>query len=193
MEEVCCCITTPVFSTLHCADEDPQLFLGLVAGLVCVALILLSSIFLCLVRSRQKLLLSECGERSPQPGSILYPGHTLDLKPDYTSGDTVSWASLQKPPRPPGYHAPHSPAPASTAVSNIYDLPFSSPGSGRGSGRAGRAVHYSPLSQSTRLGMGSSVPGSPALSTPRHAPRHALLQTSTGSRLATTTTQYHNL
>ena len=74
--------------------EDQQLFLGLIIGLVSVVLILLSAIFLCLLRSRHKLLLPDYSESQR---SIIYQNNTLDHKNYHISADdAVSWSSLQK-------------------------------------------------------------------------------------------------
>ena len=153
--------------------EDQQLFLGLIIGLVSVVLILLSAIFLCLLRSRHKLLLPDYSESQR---SIIYQNNTLDHKNYHISADdAVSWSSLQKSVSnhtPGGGHMLIKSEPSAT--SNIYDLPFTH------SARATphKVVHYTPISQSihspcsTRVSRITSLPSSPAL-TPRNT-RHVV-------------------
>ena len=183
-------------SSLPGIQDDHQLFLGLVVGLVSVVLVLLTIMFICLIKqSRNKMVLTEYAESQR---SILYKNCTLDIK---TGGggvgyqdDAVSWSSLQK---------KHPDTSTASVTSNIYDLPFSNmkeTGSGVRSVRC-PPVHYTPLvthsghtsmihspapssrSQVTRI---TSLPSSPAM-TPRNSSRHTYRQHQTYL------TQYQNL
>ena len=180
-------------SSLAGIREDHQLFLGLVVGLVSVVLVLLTIMFICLIKqSRNKMVLTEYAESQR---SILYKNCTLDIKTpshhqDYQD-DSVSWSSLQK---------KHPETSAASVTSNIYDLPFSNMKE-TGSGVRRPPVHYTPLvthsghssmihspapssrSQVTRI---TSLPSSPAM-TPRGTNRHLYRQQQTYL------TQYQNL
>ena len=145
--------------------DDQELLLGLMIGLVSVVLILVSAIFLCLLRSRHKLLQPDYSESQR---SIIYQKNTLDHK-TWSADHAVSWSSLQKSVSnhtPGGGHRLIKPEPSAT--SNIYDLPFTH--------SAREVIHYTPISQSihspcsTRVSRISSLPSSPAL-TPRNT-RH---------------------
>ena len=153
-------------------DDDQQLLLGLLIGLVSVVLILASAIFLCLVRSRHKLLQPDYSESQR---SIIYQKNTLDHA-NWNTDDAVSWSSLQKSVSnhtPVGGHRilKHQPC----ATSNIYDLPFNH--SSRDTPH--KVIHYTPISQSvhspcsTRVSRISSLPSSPALThrNTRHLPQ----------------------
>ena len=101
-------------SQLPGIHDDHQLFLGLVVGLVSVVLVLLTIMFICLIKqNRNKSVLTEYAESQR---SILYKNCTLDIKTGSYHDDAVSWSSLQK----------KHPEPSNMSVtSNIYDLPFS--------------------------------------------------------------------
>ena len=156
---------------------DHQLFLGLVVGLVSVVLVLLTIMFICLIRqNKTKMALVEYAESQR---SILYKNCTLDIKnpPSYRD-DAVSWSSLQK----------KQEEVAPSVTSNIYDLPFST-----GKERL-PPIHYTPLISghssvihspaSTRVSRVTSLPPSPAM-TPRNS--------RTPHRHHTYLTQYQNL
>ena len=119
--------------------QEEQLFLGLVVGLVAVVLVLLITIFLCLIKTRQKRLKPNFCKTDPRCGIIYHQqeGEQDTLHTTHCSlpSDTVSWSSLQKSPLPP--YTPNS------RGSNIYDQPFCYPSS-----RAHlphQMVHYSPI------------------------------------------------
>ena len=177
-------VQSPGSSELPDLTGDHQLFLGLVVGLVSVVLVLLTIMFICLIRqNKTKMALVEYAESQR---SILYKNCTLDIKNTGTyRDDAVSWSSLQK------KHSENLAAPGSVVSSNIYDLPFSS-----GPGKEPRLppIHYTPLISghssvvhspaSTRVSRVTSLPPSPSL-TPRNN-RHLYRQ-------QTYLTQYQNL
>ena len=178
-------VQAPGSSELPQLSGDHQLFLGLVVGLVSVVLVLLTIMFICLIRqNKTKMALVEYAESQR---SILYKNCTLDIK--NTTGtyqdDAVSWSSLQK------KHSESCAAPsvAQSVTSNIYDLPFST-----GKEPRLQPIHYTPLISghssvvhspaSTRVSRVTSLPPSPSL-TPRNN-RHLYRQ-------QTYLTQYQNL
>ena len=164
-------------SELPDLDGNHQLFLGLVVGLVSVVLVLLTIMFICLIKqNKTKMAMVEYAESQR---SILYKNCTLDIKNTGSyHDDVVSWSSLQK------KHSDMAPS----VTSNIYDLPFST-----GKERL-PPVHYTPLISghssvihspaSTRVSRVTSLPSSPAM-TPRNTRQ---LQ-----RQQTYLTQYQNL
>ena len=119
--------------------QEEQLFLGLVVGLVAVVLVLLITIFLCLIKTRQKRLVPNYCLTDPRRGMIYQQqeGEQDTLQTTHYSlpPDTVNWSSLQKSPLPP--YAP------SSRGSNIYDQPFCKPSTGVRLPR--QKIHYSPL------------------------------------------------
>ena len=106
--------------------QEEQIFLGLVVGLVAVVLVLLITIFLCLIKNRQKRLMPNYFKTDPRRAIIYHQqeGEQDTLQTTHYSlpPDTVSWSSLQKSPLPP--YAP------SSRGSNIYDQPFCKPSPG---------------------------------------------------------------
>ena len=180
-------------SHLPGVHDDHQLFLGLVVGLVSVVLVLLTIMFICLVKqNRNKMVLTEYAESQR---SILYKNCTLDIKTGGGGGgyhdDAISWSSLQK---------KHPDTSTASVTSNIYDLPFSNHKESiinSSSGVRCPPVHYTPLVSghtsvvhspaSSRVSRVTSLPSSPAMS-PRNNSntRHMYRQ-------QTYLTQYQNL
>ena len=178
--------------------DDHQLFLGLVVGLVSVVLVLLTIMFICLIKqNRNKMVLTEYAESQR---SILYKNCTLDIKTgvgERYHDDAVSWSSLQK----------KQPAETSSVTSNIYDLPFSNMKQQESGVPGARCppVHYTPLlsaqhstihspamSASSRVSRITSLPSSPAMSPRNNSNRHTNLYTPR-QHGPTYLTQYQNL